>query len=127
MATNQLYPEARHITIPAPGQVKSGDPVVVGGIAGVAQTDAKDGDLVTLWLDGSYEIACMDTKAKVGDVVYAELDGARVLYGPGDNGRKVAPFGVVIRNKSVNSYVGLVEVVPFGIHSPAAVTSESES
>ena len=126
MATNQLYPEARHITITSPGYVKAGAPIVIGGIAGVVQTTAEEGEKVTLWLDGSYLLGGATKSAvagvKVGDVVYANLSGRLV---PSNTGK---PFGVAISDP-YESTGGrwLVEVIPFGAHNPLAVAAGSDS
>lgn len=108
MAMNQLYPEARHIAVVAPNAIESGDPVIIGGIAGVAQTTAQAGETVTVWLDGSYELPVTGTP-KTGDVV--SLKGKTLAVGAG------SPFGVVI---TADQAAGTAEIVPFGIHQPAA-------
>lgn len=113
MAMNQLYPEARHIAVAAPSAIESGDPVIIGGIAGVAQTTAKAGETVTVWLDGSYRLPVTGTP-KTGDVV--SLKGKTLAVGAG------SPFGVVI---AADQAAGTAEVVPFGAHNPAAAGSDS--
>ena len=111
MAMNQLYPEARHIAVVAPNAIESGDPVIIGGLAGVAQTTAGKGETVTIWLDGSYELPVSGTP-KTGDVV--SLKGKTLAVGTG------TAFGVVI---TADQAAGTAEIVPLGAHNPAAVAS----
>lgn len=113
MAMNQIYPEARHIAVTAPYAVESGDPVIIGGLAGVAQTSASEGETVTLWLDGSYKLPVTGTPKRGGIV---SLNGKTLTVGTGD------AFGVVI---SADRASGTAEVVPFGAHNPAAADSDS--
>ena len=113
MAKNQLYPQARHIAVAAPNAIESGDPVIIGGLAGVAQTTAQAGETVTVWLDGSYRLPVAG-RSKTGDIVY--LDGKTLSvasnFGPA--------FGVVITADRATS---TADVVPLGAHNPAAVAS----
>lgn len=69
MATNQRYTHGHHIALPAPKEINSGDPVLIGDISGVAQTSAKTGEKVTLWRDGSYDLE-VDGALTVGQAVY---------------------------------------------------------
>lgn len=158
MAMNQLYPEARHITVTVPDNtyIVAGMPVVLGGIAGVAKTDAKPGEKVTLWLDGSYEFTISDTdNLKPGEVVnsFFNKDGhysnSRLVDMEGDpthedylevilaepkNYRQWAPFGVVVRVVKQgsgffvsNPTMSRIEVIPFGIHHPPIVPENTDS
>lgn len=78
MAKNLVYPRAEHISVPAPADVKSGEPVVVGtndaGYAGVAIIDAANGYPVTLDLVGSWSIPVKE-KVNAGQRVNVGTDG----------------------------------------------------
>ena len=69
------------ITLVAPAEVKSGDVVVVGGLAGVAATDAAEGAEVETQLVGVFELP------KGADVLAAGAlvcwDGAKVVAAAG--------------------------------------------
>lgn len=53
MAFNEVFKVGNNVSLPVPALTKSGDPVRVGGLNGVAQTDvAANGDLAGLNADG---------------------------------------------------------------------------
>ena len=56
MAQNQRYTHFDHIAFTVPEGVKSGEPVRVGAVAGVAKIDRQPDGKATVWLDGSYTI-----------------------------------------------------------------------
>ena len=107
MAKNQRYPEAKHISVPAPYDVESGQPVVLGAIRGVAFVTASEGDPVTVWLDGSWDLNVAGA-VNVGDTVGA-TDADTPLTVGGD-------FGVALTS---TAGAGIAEIAPFGF-IPAA-------
>ncbi|MGQ7788196.1 capsid cement protein [Nesterenkonia sp. K-15-9-6] len=110
MATNQRYgPRADHIALTATEAVSSGDPVVIGAVAGVAKIDAAAGDRVTVWTVGSYDLT-VDGAASEGDVVFYDA-GALNTSGAG------VPFGVSLGEKPAGE--DTLEVRPFGFVAPA--------
>jgi predicted RecA/RadA family phage recombinase len=71
MATNEVFREADHLTLPVPSGVKSGDAVLVGSLPGVAQTTRDDvAGTATVWLDGAFRLTVTGAVANVGDPVY---------------------------------------------------------
>jgi len=113
MAKNQRYTNALHISVPAPRDVKSGDPVRVGNICGVAQIDAKSGQKVTVWLDGSYDLPVAGAIPSVGLPVYIKPDGTLSATGTGNY-----LFGVALGTKAAAT--GPVEVAPIGYTTQTA-------
>lgn len=108
MALNQRYPHFKHITVTAPRDITSGDPVRVGQIAGVAQTTAAEGEKVTLWLDGSYDLTVAGALTE-GQAVYVAANNtltatvganffgvAAAAKGSGTGVAEVAPAGIII-------------------------------
>jgi predicted RecA/RadA family phage recombinase len=75
MAKNQLYPEAKHITLTADQDYTSGSPVAIGAVRGVAIIDAHEGDRVTIWSDGSWSLPVTGALTE-GQVVYLNASGA---------------------------------------------------
>lgn len=69
MAKNQGYEHGRKIALPADKAYKSGDPVKIGSITGVAIIDAAKDEKVTIWRDGSYTFP-VDKAVTVGAPVY---------------------------------------------------------
>lgn len=66
------------VTVPAPAAVASGDGVLVGGLFGIAGTDAASGDLVEIKLVGVYDMPKTSAQAwTVGADIYWD-DGAGV-------------------------------------------------
>ena len=108
MALNQRYTHNKHIALTAPADITSGDPVSVGCYRGVAQTTAKQGDRVTVWLTGSYVLPVTGA-AKDGAPVYIN-SGQRATTAGGDF------FGV--SNGTKQSGEGDLEVAPAGIVTP---------
>lgn len=115
MALNQRYAENKHIAITAPADITSGDPVSVGCYRGVAQTTAKQGERVTVWLTGSYVLPVTGA-AKEGDPVYIKSGKLSTTAG-GDF------FGV--SNGVKQSDEGDLEVAPAGIVAPTAPSADA--
>ncbi|WP_404291569.1 capsid cement protein [Glutamicibacter arilaitensis] len=107
MAKNQRYTNALHIAVTAPKDIKSGDPVQVGQISGVAQIDALSGEKVTIWLDGSWNIPVAGALASEGLPVFITSAGALTAAGTGNT-----PWGVALATKTTGT--APVEVVPLG-------------
>lgn len=113
MAKNQRYTNALHITVPAPYDVASGAPVRVGSICGVAQTAAKSGETVTVWLDGSYDVQVTGAVASVGLPVYITSAGALNVTAAGN-----FLFGIALGTKAAAA--GPLEVAPIGYTTQTA-------
>lgn len=106
MAGNQRYTHGKHIALTATKVIKSGDPVLIGGFAGVALINAAIGQKVTVWLDGSYDLTVTGA-ATEGAVVYITSAGALTMTAAGNT-----PFGLAINSKGTGS--GVLEVAPLG-------------
>lgn len=78
MARNEHLRHANHISVPVPAGTKSGDPVRVGILNGVAQTTVSEGGNVdgnaSVWLDGSHVLPVKGAVASVGAAIY--FDGS---------------------------------------------------
>lgn len=79
MAKNEHLRHANHISLPVDAGTKAGDPVRVGILNGVAQTNRATTDdwaggnaegNASVWLDGSYHLPVTGAVANVGDPVY---------------------------------------------------------
>lgn len=113
MALNQRYTHNKHISVIAPRAIKSGDPVIVGQYAGVAQISAASGEKVTIWLDGSYNIP-VDGAVTAYSLVYAKADGTLTSTATGNRA-----FGIANEAKAAAA-VAPVEVAPLGRLQTAA-------
>lgn len=109
MAMNQRYPEFKHIALTANRDITTGEPVRIGQVAGVAQTSAAEGERVTIWLNGSYNLT-----------VTGELSEGQAVYLNASNGLTATPndnfFGVAVTTKGTGE--GIAEVAPAGIITP---------
>lgn len=85
MAKNEHLRHANHVSLPVPSGTVSGDPVRVGILNGVAQTDRAStanwggGNAVgeaSVWLDGSHHLDVTGAIANIGDPVYILADGS---------------------------------------------------
>lgn len=99
MATNQHLRHALHTDLPVPAGTKSGDPVKVGALVGVAITDRGDGGNTathaTVWRDGSWHLTVDGAVTEVGTPVYITADGDLVVTAT-DN----TLFGYALETKS---------------------------
>lgn len=78
MATNEVFRDADHLTLPVPSGVKASEPVLVGQLPGVAITDRDDTTgTATVWLKGAYRLNVTGAVTNVGDPVY--ITAARAL------------------------------------------------
>lgn len=53
MATNEIFRDADHLSMPVPAGKKSGDPVRVGGLNGICQTDRANTSVSPTNADGT--------------------------------------------------------------------------
>lgn len=107
MATNQRYTHNKHIALTATKDVLSGAPVKIGQYVGVALTDAKAGEKVTVWLDGSYDVEVTGVTTEGGIVYIKESDNTLSVTAAGS-----FPYGVA--NAAKTAAKAPVEVAPFG-------------
>ena len=85
MAKNEHLRHANHVSLPVPSGTVSGDPVRVGILNGVAQTDRASASNwgggnaageASVWLDGSHHLEVAGAVENVGDPVYILADGS---------------------------------------------------
>lgn len=81
MATNEVFDEGDVLSLPVPAGTKSGDPVKVGSLIGVAQTDRADSangvfgggnadGNASVDTDGVHRLNVTEAVANIGDPVY---------------------------------------------------------
>lgn len=92
MAKNEHLRHANHVSLPVPAGTVSGDPVRVGVLNGVAQTDRATANdwgggnttgEASVWLDGSHHLPVTGAVENVGQAVYI-TDGALTATEGGD-------------------------------------------
>lgn len=83
MATNEVFRNADHLTLPVPAGVVSGEPVVIGSLVGVAQTTRDDTDgTATVWRKGAFRLQAAAATYAVGDQIFGHAsDGSAVGTG----------------------------------------------
>lgn len=113
MAKNQRYTNALHISAPVPEGTKSGQPVKVGQICGVAITDREADGTATLWLDGSYDLPVAGAVATFGAPVYIKADNTLTATATGN-----FLFGTALGTKGAGT--GPLEVAPIGYTTQTA-------
>lgn len=104
MAKNLAYPNADHIALTADKEYKSGAPVRIGSICGVAVTDGKQGKRFTVHRNGSWRIPVVE-KVEQGEPVYITTEG-KLTKTKGTN----KLFGVCLRGNTAAN--GDAEVHP---------------
>ena len=91
MAKNEHLRHANHVSLPVPAGTVSGDPVRVGILNGVAQTDRAStsnwgggnaAGEASVWLDGSHLLEVAGAVENVGDPIYI-ADGALTVTAEG--------------------------------------------
>lgn len=75
MATNEVYRNADSIPLPVPAGTKSGDPVKVGSLIGVALTDRGDDGQATVRRTGAFTLTVGDAVESAGTPLYVAGDG----------------------------------------------------
>lgn len=79
MATNEVFRDADHISLPVVAGTLSGDPVVVGQLVGVAQTKRGEGGNLpthaTVHLKGAHKLVVDGAVTVIGSPVYYVGDG----------------------------------------------------
>lgn len=70
MAKNEVFRHADHLTLPVVSGTKSGDPVLVGSLPGVAITDRDTDGTATVWRKGAFTFSVTGAIAAVGQPVY---------------------------------------------------------
>src|SRR5690606_29162148 len=94
MAKNEHLRHANHVSLPVPADTVAGDPVRVGILNGVAQTnrasatDWAGGNAVgeaSVWLDGSHYLPVTGAVEAIGQAVYI-ADGALTATAPEADG-----------------------------------------
>ena len=111
MAMNQRYTHFDHIALTVPDGVKSGQPVRVGAIAGVAQIDRQPDGKATVWLDGSHMVDVAGALTE-GQVVYIKADRTLTATATGNY-----PFGVAVTAIGVLLSIGSGPVPSSGADS----------
>lgn len=75
MATNEVYREADSLPLPVPTGTKSGDPIKVGSLVGVALIDREADGTATVRLKGAFALTVADAVTAVGAPLYVIGDG----------------------------------------------------
>lgn len=116
MATNEIYRDANHLSAPVPEGTKAGDPLRLGGLNCVAQTDrnedgAANPDPVrgydpnlnpvgnaTVWMKGGHEFTVDFEVADWGTPIYITAAGALTEVATGN-----ALYGHAISTKAAEA------------------------
>jgi predicted RecA/RadA family phage recombinase len=127
VATNEVYRAGTKISLPVPETIKSGDPVRVGAINAVAQTDAgvtgppvvsggvgNAPGFASVARDGAFNLTVTGALT-VGQIVY--ITGANALTAT-STGNKI--FGVALSAKGAGAGLAIVELVQPGTDTAAA-------
>lgn len=81
MAKNMVFKHAENLYIDVPAGTKSGDPVAVGQLVGVALTDADEDGKATIRTKGAFSVPVTaadgtgPAAVELGDVVYIQAGG----------------------------------------------------
>lgn len=122
MAQNEVFRDADHLSLPVPAGKKAGDPVRIGGLNGVCETDRANLGVATLnadgtlnpaynygggnpdgqasvWLKGAHVFTVAFAVANVGDPVYILADGSALTGTASGNNL----YGYALTTKSAPS------------------------
>lgn len=81
MATNEVFRDADHITLPVASGVVSSEPVVVGSLVGVAQTDRDADGTATVWRKGAFKLQAAAATYTAGQPIYGHASGGGAVTG----------------------------------------------
>lgn len=79
MAKNEVYKDADHLVLPVVASVVSGEPVKVGTLTGVAETDRDTAGNATVALKGAYTLTAAAATYAVGDAIYGHATGGGAI------------------------------------------------
>lgn len=126
MATNEVYKVGAYVSLPVPETIKSGDPVRVGAINAVAQTDAgvtgppivqggvgNRPGFASVARVGTFSLLVVGA-VNVGDLVYIKGDNTLTATATGN---KV--FGTALSAKAAGTGRVLVDLVQTGSNTAA--------
>lgn len=127
MATNEVFNDASWVSLPVPQTVKSGDPVRVGVLNGVAQTDAgvagppavpggvgNGTGYASVALAGGFRVTVVGALT-VGQLVYIKSDMTLTATA---SGNKV--FGAAVYAKAAGTGPATVKIIQTGNDTAAA-------
>lgn len=100
MATNEVYRNADHIPLPVPTGTKSGDPVKVGSLIGVAITDRDSDGRASVWRKGAFTLTVTDAVANVGAPLYVAGDGTSRITALTTTSTSNTLFGYALATKT---------------------------
>lgn len=110
MATNEVFRDADHLTVPVVAATKSGDPVIVGSLPGVAQTDRDSDGQATVWFKGAHRVEVTGAVTAVGQPVYYVGDGTTRNTQLTTTATSNTLFGHALETKSATAAVITVRV-----------------
>ena len=121
MAKNEVYYPGNTIPLPVPAGTKSGDPVVVGTIAGIAMEDRDAAGNAPVRVNGVYKLAVTgydgtaNKAIAVGDTVYytAPSGGTPAIINA--NASTGAEFGVALKAIAKGDTDPVVATIPVAL------------
>jgi predicted RecA/RadA family phage recombinase len=100
------------VTIAAAAPIKSGDFVILGSLAGVAQIDAAAGGQVELMLCGVHELAKAGVALNAGARGYWHVANKQLVAAAGSG---IAPIGVITETAGSSAAVARVRLDGVGV------------
>lgn len=83
MAQNTIFEQGDNLSLPVPDGTKSGDPVLVGGLVGVAQTDEGKGgnadNFASVKMNGVHDLVVSTAVGSIGAPLYFPSGGGKKL------------------------------------------------
>lgn len=114
MALNEILKHSQNRSLPVPVGTKSGDPVRVGIINGVAQTNEADGQnaagYASIKSHGAWKVPVTGAVAEIGDPIY--ITSANVLTAT-ETGN--ALWGAALQTQAADGEI----IVEIASHTPA--------
>jgi len=116
LALNEILKHSQNRSLPVADGAKSGDPVRVGIINGVAQTDEGDGQnkngFASIKSHGAWKVPVTGAVTSIGEPIYIDGTGTLSTTATGDL------WGAALQTQATDGEI-LVEIVQ---HAPATVT-----
>lgn len=97
---NEQFRDADRLSLPVADGTKSGDPVKVGSLIGVAATNEGEGgnadNYATVWMKGAYDLTVSTAVSSVGTALYLPATGTKLTTTATDN----TLFGYALATKA---------------------------
>lgn len=120
MATNEIFREANHLSLPVPADTPAGAPVRIGVLNGFTEVPEGEGvgnvdGYSSVNFEGAFKVDVAGAITNKGQAIYITGAGALTVTASGN-----FPFGSALSVKGAGTGPAVVKVAPFGFIAAAS-------